>query len=899
MRFYFSKSVIFLIVLCLAAQILLIFFTAKAVFAQEPQFLFKWGSLGSGVNQFISPIGIAVDSLGNLYVADSGNNRIQKFTNTGTSIAQWGSTCRLSDRFGCIDPDGNGPLAVGDGQFYGPHSIAVDSLGNIYVTELFNRRVQKFSREGVFITKWGMQGTGDGQFNSPRGIATDHLGNIYIVDGGNHRIQKFDSNGKFTTKWGILGSSDGQFSFPLDITADSVGYVYVADANNNRIQKFTNSGIFIAKWGALGSGNGQLNFPKGIASDIFNNIYVTNTNNHRIEEFTDAGTFITKWGSLCQISSGLGCVDLDGDGPLVFGDGQFVFPIGIATDLLGNIFVVDFGNNRVQVFKAQQPQQSPAFSNIGQFKSDGAIVIPESGTTTESTVVFKATVSDPNNDDVKLQVELKEFGQSFTETNLIESPLVSSGNETSVTRYGLIPQSYHWRVRVVDSQGNASDWKEFGIDGNVDFVVDLPLSSRAAMLAKELVSQPYLWGGKGWDYNQKLFVTIDAIKTGYRYYNPDIKSTDTGIGVDCSGLIMWAYNRSFDPLKPRFNNFVKNEGADAQYNYNTTVTTESELKLGDVMFFDWDINGYTDHVAMYVGEGGGYDVISAADTDRGIISASKDILKQLHGFRGFKRVISAIPPSVLISAHSPVDLMVTDPDGFVITPSTVIPSDAEYLREIPRALYYSEMEQGADGKPIDQVYSYTLKTGDYIIQVLPEFSASSTATYTLDFLAGDQSLILAKDALISQIPAQGYGVARSSAGEIGSFVPVLVDIKPDGYPNSINIGSKGVVPVAILSGPSFDAEDIVINSAVFAGAKPLRGSFKDIDSDGDLDLILHFDAQSLKLAQDSTRATLTGQLTDGRLIKGSDSVRIITNKTSFIKNMLTSLWLIISKTNIF
>ena len=66
MRFYFSKSVIFLIVLCLAAQILLIFFTAKAVFAQEPQFLFKWGSLGSGVNQFISPIGIAVDSLGNL-----------------------------------------------------------------------------------------------------------------------------------------------------------------------------------------------------------------------------------------------------------------------------------------------------------------------------------------------------------------------------------------------------------------------------------------------------------------------------------------------------------------------------------------------------------------------------------------------------------------------------------------------------------------------------------------------------------------------------------------------------------------------------------------------------------------------------------------------------------------
>lgn len=899
MRFYFLKFKIFLIVLCLIIEIFLIFFTTTSIFAQESQFLFKWGSSGSGTGQFISPIGVTVDFSGNVYVVDFGNNRIQKFTNTGIFTAQWGSTCRLSDRFGCIDPDGNGPLAVGDGQFYGPHSIAVDSLGNVYVTELFNRRVQKFSHNGVFITKWGMQGTGDGQFNSPRGITVDSLGNIYVVDGGNHRIQKFSNNGNFITKWGILGSGDGQFSFPLDITTDSLDYIYVADTNNNRIQKFTNAGIFIAKWGGLGNGNGQVNFPKGIASDVFNNIYVVDTNNHRIEKFTSAGTFITKWGSLCQISSGLGCVDPDGDGPLTLGDGQFVFPNGVAIDPLANVLVADFGNNRVQVFKIQQSQYLPTILNAGQFKSDAITTIPESGITTESVVVFKAIISDPNNDSVKLQVELKEFSQSFDGTNLIESPFVSSGSGASLTRYGLIPQSYHWRVRAVDDEGNVSLWQEFGAVGNVDFVVDLPLSTRAAMLAKELVSQPYLWGGKGWDYNQKLFTTVDAVKTGYRYYNPSIKSVDTGIGVDCSGLIMWTYNRSFDPLKPRFNNFVKSEGADGQYNYNTATTTESELKPGDVMFFDWDTNDYMDHVAMYVGESGGYDVVSAADTDRGIISTSKDVLKQLHGFHGFKQVVSTLPPAVLVTAHSPVDLIVTDPDGFTITPSTIISSNTEYLREIPGVLYYSEIEQGVDGNPIDQVYSYVLKTGDYTIQVLPESGASSTATYTLDFSAGDQSLILAKDVPISQIPAQGYGVARSVTGAISSFVPVVVDIKPDSYLNSININSKGVVPVAILSGPSFNAGDVVINSIMFAGARPLRGNLKDIDSDGDSDLILHFDTQSLQLTQDSAMAVLTGQLTDGKLIKGRDSVRIIANKASFLQNTLTSLWLIISKINIF
>jgi hypothetical protein len=224
---------------------------------------------------------------------------------------------------------------------------------------------------------------------------------------------------------------------------------------------------------------------------------------------------------------------------------------------------------------------------------------------------------------------------------------------------------------------------------------------------------------------------------------------------------MWAFNRSFDPLKSRFKNFVKAESADEQYNKNTELITESELKPGDVMFFDnVPKNGFIDHVAMYVGESGGYDVVNARSRELGIRGMSKDILKELPGFVAFKQVVSASQPVILVSAHSPVDIIVTDPDGFTITPETVVPSELEFLRQIPGVLYYSEMEQGTDGNPIDQIYSYTAKIGDYLITVLPEPGALPTDIYTLEVEAlingGIVTTILAEDVPISEIPKQPY-----------------------------------------------------------------------------------------------------------------------------------------------
>jgi len=414
-------------------------------------------------------------------------------------------------------------------------------------------------------------------------------------------------------------------------------------------------------------------------------------------------------------------------------------------------------------------------------------------------------------------------------------------------------------------------------------VVEESLEQAAANSVKELVNSAYLYGGKGWDYNQHQFVAPSTVKTGYSFWNQLAGSAELGAGVDCSGLIMWAYNRSFDPSKSRFDNFVKAEGADEQFRENTELITELQLQPGDVIFSDFDGNNFIDHVAMYVGESGGFDVVSAVNKQTGIVGRSKDILKKPeNGFVAFKRVISALPPKVLVAAGSPVDLTVTEPDGFTITPTTIIPSDLEFLRQIPGVLYYSEMERGADGNPIDQVYSYTLKTGDYTVQVLPEPGTPSGATYTLDFSAGEQSITLAQDTPISQIPSDGYGITTSDTGALNTFIPVSIDIKPGSFPNSINLKSSGVISVAIFGNNTFDVNEINLDAIKFADAAiklkksgQFMASYEDLNGDGIIDLIIHFATKELNLTSSDTKANLEGRLINEEIIKGSDSIRIV------------------------
>ena len=226
-----------------------------------------------------------------------------------------------------------GSQGAGNGQFDAPVGIAIDGTGNVYVADMENHTIQKFTSDGAYLTQWGSQGTGNGQFNFPFGVAVDSAGNIYAVDGGNNRIQKFTSDGTYLTQWGSLGTGDGQFDRPFGIAVSGFGHVYVADYSNNRVQEFTSGGVYITKWGLPGTGEGQFNYPVGVTVDSFGSVYVSDTQNGRIQKFTPNGTFWTTWGSLGS------------------GDGQFNRPGGLVVDGNGYVYVPDCDNNRVQKFQ--------------------------------------------------------------------------------------------------------------------------------------------------------------------------------------------------------------------------------------------------------------------------------------------------------------------------------------------------------------------------------------------------------------------------------------------------------------------------------------------------------------------------------------------------------------------
>ena len=219
-----------------------------------------------------------------------------------------------------------GTQGNGDGQFTALVALAIDANGNVFVLD--DDQVQKFTNDGVFVTRWGSHGVDDGLFYQPSGIAVDGEGNVFVADSLNQRIQKFTNDGAFLTKWGSLGSGDGQFLAPRGVAVDPDGNVYVTDQNNHRVQKFSNDGIFLDKWGQLGSGNGDFAFPSGIAVGgglVFVADLDTVAGTARIEAFTTAGDFVTAWGSRGS------------------GEGQFseFYGLKIAIGPSGKVYVAD------------------------------------------------------------------------------------------------------------------------------------------------------------------------------------------------------------------------------------------------------------------------------------------------------------------------------------------------------------------------------------------------------------------------------------------------------------------------------------------------------------------------------------------------------------------------------
>ncbi len=273
-----------------------------------PSVLKEWGKAGAAPGQFNKPKGIAIaPNDAGLYVADSGNHRIQKFDLDGNSLLLWGD-------------QGTAPA-----QFNEPSGIAVGPDGMVYVADLWNARIQKFDSEGKFITQWD---AGDGRFYGPRDVGVSPKNEVFVADTGNKRIMVYSSDGQFLRKWGSGGKQQGQFDEPVGLAISSGNEVFVADTVNQRVQVFDDMGTFKRQWAVLGWDD-RYTQPY-LALDSRGTVFASDAVQNVIHRFLPDGSAVTRFGS-------------KGTAP-----GQMDRAVGIAVDSQDNVYIADTDNNRIQ-----------------------------------------------------------------------------------------------------------------------------------------------------------------------------------------------------------------------------------------------------------------------------------------------------------------------------------------------------------------------------------------------------------------------------------------------------------------------------------------------------------------------------------------------------------------------
>ena len=321
------------------------------------------------------PAGLAVDSSGDLFIADFNNNRIRKVAASGiiTTVAGSGATGHANGKF-----SGDGGPAT-SATLAGPVGIAVDSSGNLFIADTYNSRIRKVSATGIITTVAGngnLSFSGDGgpataaSLFYPEGVAVDGSGNLFIADNYNQRIRKVSTNGIITTVAGngTQGfSGDGgpatsaTFYFPTDIRVDAAGNLFILDEFNDRVRKVSTGGIittvagngsnvFCGTTSCTGDGgpaaSAALNGAQAIALDGSGNLYIADSGNSRIRKVSTSGIIATVAGS--------GNAGFAGDG----GPATSAFllsPDGVAVDGSGNLFISDNGNERVRKVSASAP----------------------------------------------------------------------------------------------------------------------------------------------------------------------------------------------------------------------------------------------------------------------------------------------------------------------------------------------------------------------------------------------------------------------------------------------------------------------------------------------------------------------------------------------------------------
>ena len=338
------------------------------------------GGVAIGARLFF-PTGVAADASGNLYVADSANNRIRKITPAGVILPFAGN--------GMLGSSGDGGQAA-DATFNQPQSVAVDSTGNVYISDTGNHRIRKVAPSGVITTVAGTGAdgfAGDGgpatqaQLNLPFQVAVDSAGNLFIADSSNRRVRKVTvSTGIITTIAGdgrVGTGGDGgaatqaQFLLPYGVTVDRSGVVFILDAFDGKVRRVATNGTIsiyagTGNFGYRGDGgpatSADIDPQSFITTDADGNLYIADLFNHVIRKVTATTGIITT-----VVGTGVGGFSGDGAAP---GNAQLSFPNDVAFDGAGNMYIADLNNQRVRKIVNAGTLKSVASVSAASFQGD-------------------------------------------------------------------------------------------------------------------------------------------------------------------------------------------------------------------------------------------------------------------------------------------------------------------------------------------------------------------------------------------------------------------------------------------------------------------------------------------------------------------------------------------------